>query len=51
MKGMRWALVTFSIGISCGLLGYFIREADSAIFCVVSMASIGALFGGLEIGE
>lgn len=51
MKGAtRWGLVTFSLGLSCGVLGHYL-PVDVSIGAVLFMSALFGLFGSLSISE
>ena len=47
-SGARWGFVTFSLGISCGILGHYL-STETAFMAVLGISFIFALFGSLAI--
>ncbi len=48
-NGVRWGLVTFSLSISCGIIGHYVPNVWAEI--VFFLALISCLFGAAVSGE
>lgn len=49
-SSIRWGLVTFSLGLSCGVLGHYL-PIETSIGSVLFMSALFGIFGGLSISE
>ena len=49
-SGLRWGLVTFSLGLSSGTLGYYL-PVELALPGVIFISILFSMLGGLAIGE
>jgi hypothetical protein len=46
----RWALVTFALGITCGVLGHYLPRGD-AFFIVLIVSTGFAALGCIAVSE
>lgn len=49
-SAMRWGLVTFMVGITCGTLGHFL-SGPAATGAVIMLSFICGAFGGLAVED
>jgi len=48
----RWGMVTFALGICCGIMGRYLPPAsESWVGAVLMMSAIFGIFGALAISE
>lgn len=49
-QGFRWAIVTFSLGISSGILGHYL-PAPGAVAGVFALSVLFSIFGGYVVSS
>ena len=49
-KGVAWGIVTFTIGVTCGVAGHFLSDG-AAVPLVGILALFGAIAGTVAVAE